>query len=357
MKEQFNKQDTLMVKGIGILLVYIHHLFSNGDMLTESGVRFFFLKGETVVQLAAFSKVCVAVFLFLTAYGMTCKYRQSIKTDTDLAKITVQRYICLLFSFQFVFFFTHIFYAVFGKGANLRFYGTSLSSIFFFLLDASGLSYFFGAPMLNATWWYMAVAFAGLLLLPVLWKLYKILGIMILPGVVLIPALFGFVNAPGTAYAFAFALGICAADLHLIERIGKLKFRIPFLGEAIKFLACCIFIWGLYKLRMNIGYEMLTDGIFALVISYLAYDFIGKVFVIRKGLEFLGKHAMNMFLTHSLIMLYLFRDFTYSLRYGILILLFLIAVTVLISLIIEGLKKLCRFEKLIHLVHKKILPE
>lgn len=356
-EEHFNKQDTLMVKGIGILLVYIHHLFSDEAVLAEKGVVFFLLKAESVIRLVAFSKVCVAVFLFLTAYGMTCKYRQTAQTHEELAKITLRKYVTLLLSFQFVFLFTHIFYAVFGKGVNLRFYGTSLSSIFFFLLDASGLSYFFGAPMLNATWWYMAVAFACLLLLPVLWKLERILGVMILPAVVLIPALFGFVNAPGTAYAFTLALGICAADMHLIERAGRIHFRIPILEKTGKLLACGILLVGLYKLRMSIGYEMLTDGIFAFVISYLVYEFIGKIYIVRNILGFLGKHAMNMFLMHSLIMLYLFQDITYSFRWGILILLFLVVVTVLISYLIEGLKKLCRFEKFISFIQKKILPE
>lgn len=352
--KQFSKENSLELKGIGIILVFIHHLFLEEENWRGIDVQFLFFSRETVHYIADFSKVCVALFLFITAYGMTLKFRQAEGRRGELAHITMKKYLSLLMLFFFVFVFSHIFWLIFGRASNLQLYGQDLSSVLFFLFDATGISYFYGSPMLNATWWYMPVAFSALLILPILWKCYKTVGVLLIPAALLLPTMFSIPNSYGTSYLLTMAVGICAADKELIEKAAALKLPGGIFGKCIKLLCELGLIWILYKLRIRIGYPALMDGCFVFLAAILIYEFIGKIKGVRWVLRTLGKNAMNMFLTHSFIMLYLFPDFIYSFRYGILILLVLLIITLVISYVIDGLKRLCRFFRLHDIIMEKI---
>jgi uncharacterized membrane protein len=55
------KDDTLLVKGVAICLMLCHHLFNDEF-------------GNVVFQTAQFGKVCVALFLFVSSYGLSIQY-------------------------------------------------------------------------------------------------------------------------------------------------------------------------------------------------------------------------------------------------------------------------------------------
>lgn len=57
------KNDTMFLKGIALLLLLLHHLFCNGNGLFSN--YYGIMNG-----IAAFSKVCVAIFVFLSGYGL-----------------------------------------------------------------------------------------------------------------------------------------------------------------------------------------------------------------------------------------------------------------------------------------------
>ena len=352
--ERFSKENSLELKGIGIILMFIHHLFLEEENWQGIDVQFLFFSKDTVHYIADFNKVCVAVFLFITAYGMTLKFRQAEGRRGELAHITLKKYLSLLLFFFFVFVFSHILWLIFGGASNLELYGQGLSSVLFFLFDATGISHFYGSPMLNVTWWYMPVVFSALLILPVLWKFYKTIGVLLIPAALLLPSMFNIPSSYGTSYLLTMTVGICAADKGLIEKISALKLPGGIFGKCIKLLCELGLVWTLYRLRISIGYPALVDGCFVLLAAVLVHEFIGKIKGVRWGLRILGKNSMNMFLIHSFIMLYLFPDFIYSFRYGILILLVLLIITLAISYVIEGLKKLCGFFNLHNKVMEKI---
>lgn len=62
---------------------------------------------------------------------------------------------------------------------------------------------------------------------------------------------------------------------------------------------------------------------------------------------------MNMFLTHTLIRTTFFQDFSYSFGNAWLNVLVLLVITVLISMVIEALKKLVHFSDFVHLISQK----
>ena len=73
-----SKRNSLILKGGGILLMLIHHLFYNTwsrelyDDLIINGVG-------VVNQIGIFSKLCVAVFVFVSGYGLVKSTPKEVK--------------------------------------------------------------------------------------------------------------------------------------------------------------------------------------------------------------------------------------------------------------------------------------
>ena len=66
---QLSLKDTNILKGLAIMLMLVHHLFwkQNGLYDDVHLIRDLYL----VNQIGVFSKVCVAIFVFLSGYGLT----------------------------------------------------------------------------------------------------------------------------------------------------------------------------------------------------------------------------------------------------------------------------------------------
>ena len=64
-------------------------------------------------------------------------------------------------------------------------------------------------------------------------------------------------------------------------------------------------------------------------------------------MQFVGKHSMNMYLTHTFIFCLFFPDFIYGFKYPILIFLALFTTSLLLSVCIEFVKKRIGFYKLL----------
>ncbi|MDE6025049.1 MAG: hypothetical protein K2G45_06325, partial [Lachnospiraceae bacterium] len=83
-------------------------------------------------------------------------------------------------------------------------------------------------------------------------------------------------------------------------------------------------------------------------------EFINQIPGINKVLIFLGKHSMNIYLVHSILKNIYLKEQLYSLHNWFLILVALLAVSIVISYLIEGLRKLCKVDKFVGFVLKKI---
>ena len=78
---------------------------------------------------------------------------------------------------------------------------------------------------------------------------------------------------------------------------------------------------------------------------------------IVKGLGFLGKHSMNIFLIHSFYRDVFFHEFTYSFYYAWLDYIVLMAISLVTSIVLEWFKKLIRYEKFIDWVKRLVTKE
>lgn len=79
----------------------------------------------------------------------------------------------------------------------------------------------------------------------------------------------------------------------------------------------------------------------------MSYKSINLPDVMVKALAFLGKHSMNIFLFHTFIYYMWFQDIIYITRNPLVIFLELLTACLLISVFLESIKKLIRFDTLI----------
>ena len=82
-KNKFSIDDTCVLKGVAIILMFMHHLFAFPDRIIEPN---FFVPIHTYIHvplinqdfeflLGQFGKLCVAIFLFLSGYGTYLSYK------------------------------------------------------------------------------------------------------------------------------------------------------------------------------------------------------------------------------------------------------------------------------------------
>lgn len=58
------KEETLICKGIAIIMMYIHHLFYPIDWYQEYMLNLIIFNEYQITQIAYLCKICVAIFVF-----------------------------------------------------------------------------------------------------------------------------------------------------------------------------------------------------------------------------------------------------------------------------------------------------
>lgn len=90
-KLEFTKEHTLVAKSIAIILMFIHHLFAfpNRGGIYFTVLPIFEIGGKNIeYHLAIYGKICVAMYLFLSGYGMAIiENRKKITVKDSIARI------------------------------------------------------------------------------------------------------------------------------------------------------------------------------------------------------------------------------------------------------------------------------
>ena len=358
-KHVFSKNDTMIIKGVTLLFLLFHHCFLEGRF-EKFGVVFFPFPEKYMVILAAFLKICVGMFVFMSGYGMIRSYNQRLKKDPDSSfiKYTIDRYFSLWNKWFFVFLFCEIF-CFFANRLQFRVYGQKSISLLYFIVDALGFGDFFSTPLLIATWWYMSLAFCLILIFPFLTILYKKIGFYILPLSIILLKPLSEIYFPLGRWIFAFVLGIYCADHFIFEKLKKKEIcQNLIISKFIKFLILTGIFILLIQFRQTRGnsiYYSFNDGFIPMFVIYYCYEFITDIKYLNNILAFIGKHSMNIFLTHSFIRATYLEQWTYHFHYWWLIILVLLLESILISLLIEWLIKVLHYDKMMLFVKEKIL--
>lgn len=341
----FSKKDTGMIKGIAILLLLFYHLFAQSFVYEGFQVRFL-MEQSRVVWLAEFGNICVAIFLFLSAYGITKSF-DNIQIEKQsmnhIVKKTFSRMVVLIIHFLMMY--VSVWLIWFSKFEYELVYGDGKQSFLFAITDALGLAEIFDTPTLCMTWWYMEIAILCIAIVPLFQNIYQKIGDLILLVLILLPSVLN-VDLDVYMYVIVIAMGLCAANG---DWINKLKhWNTPY---AMKILLALVTMILSFLLRSNAivkdYYEYVTESIVAFVWIVGLYILFEKIPLVTRILQFIGKHSMNIFFFHTFIYLILYRDYIYGLEYSGLIFSVLLGISLLYSIVIEFIKVRFGFYKLV----------
>lgn len=346
-----SKTDIDVLKGIALLLLLCHHCFANGEPYND-----IFVFGIPLIhKFCVFCQLCVSVFVFLSGYGLTAKaiYSNGIGRLGDFYR---QRYSKLFFNFWViyllfvplgVFVFHRTFQEVYGDkllvGAISDFFGLHKAII--------------GHPYgYNATWWFLSCIIFLYLFFPFLWKARRYWFLMI-PFAVMFPTFVQFIPVVGKSGCGAYMLSfVCGMLMVLLRPMYKLEQaannnqvcnqlgweRKRFVTKILIFLfflVACLY-------RFKSGRAYLWDAAITSIGVFL-YSMLNIKPAVIKVMTFIGKHSSNIFMFHTFIYSYYFHNFIYWSRNPLLIILTLLSSCILISMLIEWLKKRLHFYSLL----------
>ena len=196
-------KDTQFLKGIALLLLLIHHCLQTGEGYDDIVIH----NRPLFQSIGLFSKLCVAIFVFLSGYGLTTQAIQRNGIPT-IKRFYRRRYFKLMTNFWIIwllfvplglFVFQRTFPDVYGEHYVLR-----------GLLDLTGLC---TSSSYNATWWFYGCIIVLYALFPLIWKCRNQWFLM-LPVAIILPILLNHVpilNMVG-GYCFIFICGVIFAN-------------------------------------------------------------------------------------------------------------------------------------------------
>lgn len=370
---KFTKEHTMQMKGIAIIILLFHHCFLNAQrwatvpyekLATTKGwgyypISFAPFSSHTIQYLASFSKICVAMFVFMTGYGMWVSY-ESQKKKTTMSNYIKKRMVTLMTGFLIIFVVTEI--LAIPTGRFIEVYGHDFRSVVYMIIDALGLAKLLGTPLFCLTWWYMSLAIVLIMIFPFVHSIMEKYQWVVVVASIIVPRACGFGQSTDLfRYLLAYTLGMYFAQHDLLVRIKEKFMKQNVAGKLLSLIVSLIGLAVIIKCRQNawIGWKYLDfwDGFAAMYMIVISYIYILNGKWIVKGLGFLGKHSMNIFLIHSFYRDVFFHEFTYSFYYAWLDYIVLMAISLVTSIVLEWFKKLIRYEKFIDWVKRLVTKE
>ncbi len=329
-------RDTNIIKGVALICLLFHHLF-----FVENGLFYdYYVCNHGVVnELGKVCKVCVALFVFLSGYGLA----KSTKEDISYGKFFLHRLSKLMPTFWLIWLlFVPLGVFVFGRTFEVVYVDCIIPKFF---LDIFGLINVFGIYGYNATWWFMSCIIMLYALFPFLLIITRNRRNLIV--LFLVSLGFLFLPIPYFSsikyYVIIFIVGIIFAEKKVLSKISNLGY--PF---GIWVILLIVFV----ALRCVLPYKPLID-IFVCLSIIMLYNSLESRNIIFRWLHFLGVHSMNIFLFHTFIYAYYFEAIIYSPKNPILIFMLLLCICLIISMGIEKIKSIIGIQKLNNYLSKK----
>lgn len=272
----------------------------------------------------------MAIFVFLSGYGLSVKYIENCSAKAFYLK----RFAKLLANYWLIWLLFVPLGFIFGALSLESIYGNH--AIIKLVFDFLGVANCFGYYGINPTWWFMSCIILLYLIFPLIAKARKYiwLWLVIALGAGCLPFSLYVLN-PIKPYLFAFVVGIICASSEKTQSI---------LGSAwMKYIAPVAFV-ALFAIRNMIPYGQLLDGVIAVFLAVTYKEFISNMKGLVRSLEFIGKHSMNIFLFHTFIYYIYFPDLIYWSRNPIMIYMTLLAACLCVSVMIEWLKRTTGFD-------------
>ena len=362
MKSQFTKNDTNVIKGIGIILMLIHHLWSNSDRtpipaeyqitgpfagLTLNGPSWFHVLGS-------WGKICVPIFAFLAGYGLYKQHEAGkFSLPGKIKKLYLQywKVFIIFIPIAFLFFKNQEIINLFS--GNYRQFHINECIVNFFAVDTEKY---------NGEWWFVMgftiCCILGSIYVPLTsgWNRYKDFLLVFMINFILfgVTPLFiynelfknfrsgfifnMFIKQKGIT---AFFTGIIWAKHGLSDQWKQIIMQKKPVLRVLLFLAGTL---AYICLRNFNGFNYWDFAIIPFYITLLL-GFVETIPFLRHLFGFLGLHSENMWLVHSFFCYYFtpFVKIIYGTQNALIALLLLLAFSLAASLLLNKFYQACGF--------------
>lgn len=340
LKKSFEKKDTLAVKGAAILLLLFYHLFESQALIEEMQVNIGPMPQKWFLMLSGYGNICVALFVFLTAYGITKGLEANQNSQlVDILRESSHRCGKLIINFAVMYLAVNLVWFSYFNYKGL--YGEGWQGGMFALIDGLGFAQLLQAPTLNMTWWYMELAIILIFLVPFLTLAGRKTGNYLVILGFLFPLVVT-INGDVARYLPTAVFGVAAAQGEWFEKLFAFGAR----QKALKVLAGIVLIAVSILFRQNYMvhtyFLWIADAPIAVLLAWFVGEALNCIPGISHVLRFLGKHSMNIFFVHTFFYMSVHRVFIYSFRHAALIYVVLLAVSLGFSVVLETVKWLLK---------------
>ncbi|MDE6020524.1 MAG: acyltransferase, partial [Ruminococcus sp.] len=208
-------QESNCLKGIALILLLIHHLF----YIQHGQYDDIEIVGHGLVNtLGIVCKVCVALFVFLSGYGLGLSIQKAPKLD--IKRFYIRRFTKLFLNYWFIWLlFVPIGVLLFDRHLDVV-YGED--GWLYGILDFLGLLNITGKLGYNPTWWFYSCIILLYLIFPLIAHTVKrhpnLIWIYLLASIMIIKLPFSFIN-PIRYYLFPFILGIFFSNYLYLKQL------------------------------------------------------------------------------------------------------------------------------------------
>lgn len=303
-----SKQDTSVMKGIAIIAMLCHHVYTCQPEWVATYPYW-------LTTLGVLGKVCVAIFLFCSGYGLATQYKKILYTTKDIKgklyktiififKRFVKFYSAYWFIFLIfvpitIFFFNRSLSEAYGENVNI------LKRLFFDVLGIQGFQSY------NITWWFNKLIILFYLLFPMFFiavKKTKWIGLLCSFVLMRLANKMGIANYYDIMlWQFPFLLGIVWVLYQ--EKVAKWSQRIEKNVELITIVVLVLLLLGILQRLYNIvPFGNITgirfDGFLSLLLTLCVALILRRMKYTYMLLSFLGKHSINIYLIHTFLNYY-----------------------------------------------------
>ncbi len=365
-KSSFSTYDSMLVKGVAIILLMFHHCIMATGVKGYDINYFPFTSSHYPILICDTFKLCVGMFVFITGYGLyksICNIEFNSRsvfnwTGTRLVKALSGFWVVYVLVFITTYLVDRLPYRVYVS-APTKMDGSWLYAI----LDFLGVAHIFETPMLVGTWWYMSALVVMIVFFPLIFKIserfgYVVMGLMI----ILLPRVAN-IGFPGTknifSFALAYVLGMAFAKYNLFEKqmnINPFK-KYKVIWDILLFFVYIILFGLIVYITQRLGRKYLWEFNYCIapvIVILFCNRYFRRIPILNYALMYIGSHSLNIFLIHTFIRWVYLKDFIYSFKYAILIPFVLLAITLAISIFVELLKRLVGYDKLVSKLIKRI---
>lgn len=341
-KFEFTRRDTTIVKFVGVILMFLHHLFAFPDRIREpsSYISLLSIKGTTIEYLSGrFGHLCVGIFLFLSGFGI---YKQYINQNEKINFIIIDKIKKLYINYWVIFFiFIPISFVVGYRVFDFK--------EFFRNLLCYSSSYV-------GEWWFLKVYIESMLLFPAIIKfienknititilkliIFTVFARTIFPNIVKLNIFETFITTSFygelqwiLAWIPCFISGCIFAKFDLFVKL-KLFVHNNKVNDIIQYIFLLLFV---IYMKYSVDFVEYYDYIFAPLFIISSVEIL-KNMKIDKVFEYFGKYSMNMWLVHSLLCYQYIQAAVYFPKVSILILLWLLFLSFILAYVILRIQK------------------